>query len=61
MIDKDNDKVIEYKELRDFFRAQKMDLDDSEIRRIFDEIDTDGNKTIDVDEFIDKFKDMLIE
>lgn len=59
MIDKDNDKVIEQKEFRDFFRSQKMDLDDSEIKKMFMEIDEDGSKTIDVNEFASKFKNMF--
>lgn len=47
MIDKDNSKSIEFKEFRDFFRSQKMDLNDDEIKKIFNDMDEDGSKTID--------------
>ena len=52
-IDLDNSHSIELSELRNYFNLLNVFVTDEELRRIFDEIDEDGNKSLSLQEILD--------
>lgn len=51
-MDKDNSGSLERPEVILFMKALSDDLSDEHIAMIFDNLDTDGSNTIDLDEFM---------
>ena len=50
-MDRDNDTVLSLKELTDGIKTLGLEMTDDEVQEVFTELDTDGSKTLDLQEF----------
>jgi len=56
MFDKDNDGVITAKELGELMRSLGQNVTETEVQDLLNEVDIDGNGTIELDEFIEMMR-----